>query len=223
MWWYKIPVLLTVATASHISLSDKHITKLRARSLFTAYLPPAFEGCLWTLTVCEVALIWSVNNLRSPVAHRILVFLVHPWANFPPNLRISLPFSIGWSISIFSLAIHLIFNSHHQRARQSSAPLDQVRDVSRRRSQITRPVFLIPAMAIGSTLCFVGPGSFVNECRVWRVRFWGTVLCLIGVIYVVFWLVVIWRFAGAQDGGGTVSPDTRLEGSTEVLVMEAAE
>ena len=245
MWWYKIPVLLIVATANHISLSDQTITKLRSRSLFATYLLPAFEvcpsdpsvcglgssrrrtlkGCFWALTACEVVLIWSVNHLRSSVAHRILVVLVHPLANFPPNPRITLPFYIGLPMSILSLAVHLAFNSHHQRIRQSSASPDQVRDVSRRRIQITRRrLFLgttnITARAIGPTLCFVGPGSFVNECWVWRMRFWGTLLCLIGAAYVVFWLVVIWRFVGAQYGGEIVSPNTSPEGSTEVLVME---
>ena len=243
MWWYKIPVLLIVATASHISLSDRRITKLGPRSSFTAFLLLAFEVCpsdlsvrgcrslrrgtlkgsFWALTACEVALIWSVNHLRSPVAHRILVVLIHPLANFPPNPRITLPFSVGLSISILSLAIRLVFNSHHRRISKSPATLDQARDVPRRRIQITRRVFLggnISAMAIGPTLCYVGPGSFVYECWVWRMKFWGTFLCLIGVAHVVFWLVVIWRFVVSQRGSGTASPDTGLEGNTEVLVME---
>jgi len=242
MWWYKIPVLLIVATTNHVSLSHKNITKLRSRSLFAAYLLFTFEvrpstlfvcgcgssrrgtpkGCFWALTVCEVVLIWSVSHLRSPVAHRILVVLVHPFANFPPNPRITLSFSFGLSITILSLVIHLVSKSHHRRIRPSSASLDQVRDVSMRRIQITRPVFLgnIAAKAIGPTLCFIGPGSFVDECRVWRMMFWGTLLCLIGVTYVAFWLVVIWRFVGSRHGSGTVSPSTSPEGSMEVLVME---
>ena len=149
MWWYKIPVLLIVATANHISLSDQTITKLRSRSLFATYLLPAFEvcpsdpsvcglgssrrrtlkGCFWALTACEVVLIWSVNHLRSSVAHRILVVLVHPLANFPPNPRITLPFYIGLPMSILSLAVHLAFNSHQQRIRQSSASPDLVSSI----------------------------------------------------------------------------------------------
>jgi len=240
MWWYKIPVLLILATTSHISLFDQSITKLGPRSTFIACLLLAFKvcpldlsicgcrslrrgtpkGCFWALTACEVALIWSINHLRSPVAHRILVALVHPFANFPPNPRATLQFSFGLSISILSLSIRLVFNSHHRRTRQS---LDQARDVPRRRIQITHRVFLggnITAMAIGPTLCYVGPGSFVYECWVWRTMFWGTFLCLIGVAYVVFWLVVIWRFVVSQHGSGIASADTNLEGNTEVLVME---
>ena len=181
------------------------------------------KGCFWALTACEVALIWSVNHLGSPVAHRILVVLVHPFANFPPNPRTTPPFSVGLSISILSFVIRLVFNSHHRRTRQSAASLDQARDVSRWRIQITPRVFLgsnITAMAVGPTLCYVGPGSFVNECWVWRTKFWGTSLCLIGVAYMVFWLVVIWRFVVLQNGSGIASSDTGLDGRTEVLVTE---
>jgi len=181
------------------------------------------KGCVWALTVCEVALIWSVNHLRSPVAHRILVVLLHPPANFPPNPRITRLFSVGLSISVLSLAIRLVFNSHHRRIRPSSASLDPARDVSRWRIQITRRVFVggnITAMTIGPTLCYVGPGSFVNECWVWRMKFWGAFLCLVGAAYAVFWLVVIWRFVALRHGSGTTTSDTSLEGSTEVLVME---
>jgi len=237
MWWYKIPVLLIVTTASHISLSGQNITNFRSRSSLAAYLLFAFEvcpsglsargcgslrrrtlkGCFWALTACEVALIWSVNHLRSPVAHRILVVLVHPIANFPPNPRITQPFSIGLSISIVSLAIHLVFLRIHQ---SPAASLDMVPNVFRRRIQILRRVFLggnMTAVAIGPTFCYLGRGSFASECWVWRMKFWGTLLCLIGVTYVVFWVVVVWRLVGSQHGGGFVSSDER---SAEVLVME---
>lgn len=43
MWWYKIPVLLVVATANHTSLSDQKITKLRSSSSFIAYFVLAFK------------------------------------------------------------------------------------------------------------------------------------------------------------------------------------
>jgi len=179
MWWYKIPVLLVVATTNHISLSDQKISKLRLRSFFIAYLLFGFKAFFWTLTLCEVTLIWSVNHLRSPIAHRILVTIVHPWANFPPKPHVSLPFAVVWSMTLLSLTVHLRSKSHYRRIRQSSAsPGDQPRNdiVSGRRTQTVRRLLLgsSPAMAIGSTLCYVLPGSFPYECWVWRMRFGGT-------------------------------------------------
>ena len=41
MWWYKIPVLLVVAAANHISLSDQR-AKFQSRSFFIPYLLLAF-------------------------------------------------------------------------------------------------------------------------------------------------------------------------------------
>jgi hypothetical protein len=51
-----------------------------------------------------------------------------------------------------------------------------------------------------------------------------------GVVYVVFWLVIIWSFVGSQHGGGmvsepvegTASSDTSLEGGAEILAMDRA-
>jgi len=229
MWWYKVPVLLAVATTNHISLSDQKIAKLRSRSLLVACLLLAFRAFFWTLTACEVALIWSVNHLRSPIAHKILVIIVHPWANFPPNPRISRPFAIYWLSSLLFLAIHLIFKSYYRRIRQPSPSFDQVRHVSERRTQITRRILYSssPAMAIGSTLCYVPPGSFAYECWVWRMRFGGTLFCFMGVSYVVFWLVVVvWRCVRSGHGGRTASEpvvassDTSPEEDTETLGTE---
>jgi len=190
------------------------------------------KGFFWTLTACEVTLIWAVNHLRSPMAHRILVIIVHPWANFPPKPHISLPFAIGWSISLLSLTVHLIFKSYYRRIHQSSTSLGQGHHhVSRRRIQITRRVVhgSNPVMAIGSTFCYIAPGSFAYECWVWRMRFGGTLFCLMGVSYVVFWLVmIIWKCVRSRRGSGAVSEpvegiyssDASLEGGTEILVVE---
>ena len=194
-----------------------------------------FKACFWTLTACEVALIWSVNHLRSPVAQRILVFLVHPFANFPPKPHISLPFAFIWSISSLSLAIHLASKSYYRRIRQLSVPHGSVRHVSRRQVRTARRVVHASNifMAIGSTLCYVGPGSFTNECWVWRMRFGGTLLCLMGVFYFVFWLVVIWRSmrsrrdeAGVSEhieGVGSSDTSLELEEGTEMLVLGGAD
>lgn len=195
---------------------------------FTVEAPKAF---FWTLTACEVALIWSVNHLRSPIAHRILVVLVHPWANFPPKPHISLPFAIVWSISLLSLAVHLGFKSYYRRRiRQSSPSTD--RDASGRRIQIARRILLgsSPVMAIGSTLCYVLPGSFPYECWVWRMRFGGTLFCFMEVTHLAFWLVMtVWRCVRSRRGGGRTvrepvegmaSSDTSLEEGTELLAME---
>jgi hypothetical protein len=181
--------------------------------------------------VCEVALIWSVNHLRSPIAHRILVIVVHPWANFPPDPRISLPFAIVVAITLLFLTVHLAFKSYYQRIRHSSASLDRVRQVSGRQIQISRRILLgSPAMAIGSRISYILPGSFPYECWVWRMRFGGTVFCFMEVSNVVFWLVmIIWRCVRSRRGGGMVpgpveavsSSGTAPEEGTEVLVMEA--
>ena len=189
------------------------------------------KAFFWTLTACEVSLIWSVNHLRSPTAHRILGIIVHPWANFPPKPHISLLFSIGWSISFLSLTIHLIFRSRYRRIRQSYASLEQGHHVSRGRIKVTRRIVhgSNPVMAFGSTSCNIVPGSFAYECWVWRMRFGGTLFCLMGVSYVVFWLVmVVWRCVRSQRGArtvsepmeGTSSPEASLEGNTEILVVE---
>ena len=200
---------------------------------FTAEVLKAF---FWTLTACEVTLIWSVNHLRSPIAHRILVILVHPWANFPPDLHISLPFAIVWSITLLSLIVHLRFKSHYRRIRRPSASINQSvrRDVSGKQIQTARRILLgsSPAVAFGSTLCYVLPGSFPYECWVWRMRFGGTIFCFLEVSYVAFWLVmVVWRCVRSRRGGGgeTVSEpmmSVELEGvasssGAEVLVMES--
>lgn len=192
-----------------------------------------FKACFWTLTACEVALIWSIDHLRSPVAHRILIFLVHPFANFPPDLRISRQFAIGWSISLISLTVYLVFNSYYRRVRQSSASLDPLHHVSKRRAQTARRVVhgSNTIMAIGSTVCYIGPGSFAKECWAWRIRFGGTLLCLMGVSYVLFWMVVIWRYVGSLRDGRVVSEleeeagssDTSPEGSMELLVIDRAD
>ena len=247
MWWYKIPALLIVAITNHISLSNQKITHPRSRTLYRVLLL-AFEVCpsglsahgcgglrvtsgtlkagFWTLTACEIALIWSVNHLRSPVAHRILVRLTDPSANFPPNPRISLPFAIGWCTSTFSLAIHIISNSYHQRVLRSSPSPHYV---STRRIQIAGLVVhgSNAVMAVGSVVCYIGPGSFASECWVWRKKFWGTFLCLMGVSYAVFWLVVIWRLVRSQHSltvsepmEGVASSDGGLGGNTEILVMD---
>lgn len=231
MSWYKIPVLLVVATANHISLSDQKIAKLRSKSSFIAYSVVALKAFFWTLTVCEVTLIWSVNHLRSPIAHRILVIIVHPWANFPPKPRVSLPFIIVWSITLLSLATYLVSKSYYRRIRQSFASPDQVRDVTGERIQTTRRVLLgsSPVMAVGSTLCYVLPGSFPYECWVWRIRFGGTLFCFMGVSSVVFWLaMIVWRCVRSRRGGAKApepvgeasSSDTSPEETTEVLAME---
>lgn len=86
-------------------------------------------------------------------------------------------------------------------------------------------------MAIGSTLCYVLPGSFPYECWVWRMRFGGTLFCFMAVSYVVFWLVmVVWRCVRSRRRGGgrivsepveaVASSDTSLEEGTEALMME---
>lgn len=79
-------------------------------------------------------------------------------------------------------------------------------------------------MAIGSTMCCVAPGSFVSECWVWRTGVAGTLLCLIGAFYVVFWLGVIWRFVvslvGSLRCGAVVPSDTNVEEDVEMLVVE---
>jgi len=183
------------------------------------FISGTFKAFFWTLTACEVSLIWSVNHLRSPTAHRILGIIVHPWANFPPKPHISLPFAIGWSISLLSLTIHLTFRSRYRRVRQSYTSLEQSHHVSRERIKVTRRIMhnSNPVMAIGSASCNMVPGSFAYECWVWRMRFGGTLFCLLGVFYVVFWLaMVIRRRVRSQRGGGTVlepveetsSPDT---------------
>jgi hypothetical protein len=203
--------------------------------LFSPWVRKFTSGTLkvffWTLTACEVSLIWSVNHLRSPAAHRILAIIVHPWANFPPKPRISLLFAIGWSISLLSLTIHLTLKSHYRRIRQSYASLEQGHHVSMKRIKVTRRIVhgSNPVMAIGSTSCNIIPGSFAYECWVWRMRFGGTLFCLMGVSYVVFWLVmVIRRCVRSQRGGrtvsepveGTSSPETSLEENTETPAME---
>ncbi|KAF9645794.1 hypothetical protein BDM02DRAFT_3181176 [Thelephora ganbajun] len=235
MWWYKIPVLLAVATTNQVSLSDWKVTELQSRSPFVAYSLFAFRGFFWTLTACEVALIWSASHLSSPVAHRILGTIVHPWANFPPKPRISLPFTIGWSIAIISLVIHLLLGRYYRSNRQSSISLGQVSHVSRKRIQDTRRAVRDsnPVMAIGSTSCYILPGSFAYECWVWRMRFGGTFFCLMGVSYVVFWLAVVaWRCVRSRRGSGAISEpvegvassDTDLEEDSEdtidVLIVE---
>lgn len=201
-------------------------------SVVWKFISGTLKAFFWTLTACEVSLIWSVNHLRSPTAHRILGIIVHPWANFPPKPRISLLFAIGWSISLLSLTIHLIFRSRYRRVRQSYTSLEQSHHVSRKRIKVTRRIMhgSNPFMAIGSASCNIVPGSFAYECWVWRMRFGGTLFCLLGVFYLVFWLVmVIRRCVRSQRGGGTVlepvegtsSPDTMSpEEDTELLVME---
>lgn len=188
------------------------------------------KAFFWTLTACEVSLIWSVNHLRSSTAHRILGIIVHPWANFSPKPHISLLFAIGSSVSLISLTIHLMFRSHYRRIRQSYISLEQGHHVSRERIKVTRRIVhgSNPVMAIGSTSCNIVPGSFAYECWVWQMRFGGTLFCLMGASYVVFWLVMVtWRCVRSQRGGGTVSehvegnssPNTSLEEDTETLVM----
>jgi len=222
MWWYKIPALLLVAATNHISLSDQKITKLRSRSSFIACFVFAFKAFFWTLTVCEVALVWSVSHLRSPIAHRILVIIVHRCADFPPNPHISLPFAIVWSITLLSLTIHLTFKSYYQRIRKSPASIDhQVRNASGGRARTTRRILFgsSPVMAIGSTLCYALPGSFPYECWVWRMRFGGPLFCLMEVSSIVFWLVmIVWRCVRSRRGGVVLgrgerrtSSDTSLE------------
>lgn len=189
-----------------------------------------FKAFFWTLTVCEVTLIWSVNHLRSPIAHRVLVIIVHPWANFPPKPHVSLPFTIVWSVTLLSFAMYLTSESYYRRIRQSFASPDQVRDGAGERVQTTRRVLLgsSPVMAIGSTLCYVLPGSFPYECWVWRMRFGGTVFCFMEVSSVAFWLAMtVWGCARSRRGGvkasGPVeeaSSDTGPEETMEVLAME---
>jgi len=232
MWWYKIPVLLVVAITNHISLSDQKVTKLRSRSVFIACLVFAFRAFFWALTVCEVALIWSTNHLRSPIAHRILVVLVHPWANFPPKHRISQLFTVGWSISLLSLTIYLTCKSYYQRIRQSSAPPDDANYDSQKWIPIVRRAVhgSSPVMAFGSAACYIVPGSFAYECWVWQLRFWGTIFCFMEVSFVTFWLVmVIWRCLRSCRSGRTVSEvmdgvsafsDTIPEERIELLAME---
>lgn len=184
------------------------------------------KAFFWTLTACEVALIWSVNHLRSPIAHRILVLIVHPWANFPPNPHVSLSFAVVWSMTLLSLTVHLRFKSNYRRIRcQSSGDatsLDrrQVRDAAGlKRLQTTRRILLgsSPVVAIGSTLCFLLPGSFPYECWVWRMRFGGTVFCFMQVSYLAFWLVmVVWRCVRSRRGGG--GGGTVSGGSVEEVV-----
>lgn len=186
--------------------------------------------------MCELALIWSVGHLRSPNAHRILAILVHPYANFPPKPHVSLPLATAWLITLLSLTVHLTFRSRYRRIRRQPPPaIDPVPDVSRWRVQATRRIILSssPAMAICSTLCYVLPGSFPYECWVWRMSFGGTLFCLIGVSYVVFWMMMlVWRCVrsrrgGNGGGGGTglklveesASSDSSLEEGTETEVF----
>ena len=215
--------------SSHICSSRSgYVPPISPTAGVEAYARIFSKACFWTLTACEVVLIWSVSHLRSPVAHRFLVFLVHPFANFPPNLRISLPFAVSWSISTLSLAIHFVLNSYHRRTRQSSTSPNPnpVHHVPKRRIQTTRRVVhgSNVVMAIGSTSCFVGPGSFAYECLVWRLRFGGTLLCFMGVLYVVFWLVVVCqRCVGSQDDGRMVSEPVEEVPSSDASLEEGAE
>lgn len=190
-----------------------------------------FKAFFWILTACEVTLIWSINHLRSPLAHRILVIIVHPLANFPPDPHVSLPFAIVWSITLLTLTTHLTFKSYYRRVRQSPAPINhQVRNASGSRVRTTRRILLSssPVMAIGSTICYALPGSFPYECWVWRMRFGGALFCLMEVASVVFWLVmIVWRCVRSRRGGVVsewverrTSSDTSLEECEEGLVME---
>ena len=167
-------------------------------------------------------LIWSTNHLRSPIAHRFLVILVHPWANFPPKLHLSLPLAIVWSTTLLSLAVHLACKSYYRRIRQSSASPDQVRRVSGK-LVITRRALLgsSPAMGIGTTLCHVLPGSFAYECWVWRMRFGGILFCLMGISHLGFWLgVVVWRCARSRRRHGAPVLDVEGIGSSETSLEE---
>jgi len=233
MWWWKIPVLLVVATANQLSLSDQRIARLRSRWSFVGWFVFASKAFFWTLTAFEVTLIWSVNHLRSPIAHRFLVFIVHPCANFPPNLHTSLPFAVVWSITLLSLATSLTSESYYRRVRQSAASsIDhQVRNASGGSVLTARRILLgsSPVMAIGSTMCYVLPGSFPYECWVWRMRLGGPLFCFMELASVVFWVVVIvWRWVQSRRGGvglGRVEEsacsDISLEECAEVQVVES--
>jgi hypothetical protein len=82
-----------------------------------------------------------------------------------------------------------------------------------------------PVVAIGSTLCYVLPGSFPYECWVWRMGFGGTIFCFMQVSYVAFWLVmVVWRCVRSRrGGGGMVSEGVVVVASSDASLKEGTE
>lgn len=123
----------------------------------------------------------------SPISQRVLTWLVHPYANQPPDIRLSWSYLGGFVFTAFGCLI----------------AVTSTRDVNYREpsDSFVRHPFHFGALMIGlfSIPCYYGPGTYVWECWISQWRVVRILMCMLLALYLVFWWRVILRVRADED------------------------
>ncbi|KAF8074176.1 hypothetical protein FPV67DRAFT_791548 [Lyophyllum atratum] len=189
----KLPLLASVAWATHTTMTapnpppsaDERLPPTGLEHL-AAVVPPISKIFFWSATLAEMGVMLAnyLDGTRSFSQH-ILRLLVRTEQPETPNLRITFPFLVGWSLALLGALLRQ--HCYRTLGRQFTFELSIRRDhhlvTQGPDAYVRHPSYAGALLAGGGgLLCLVAPGSWLRECSGLWLDEWNKLGVVVGAI-----------------------------------------